>query len=197
MAQAGSTSRIPRDEGAERLIAAVLDLGSAGPIARLTVRDIASAAGLQTMHLKRYFGSRNELLLAVSNRLMQRIVDNVAERPLTEMFPILLNNADVTLRLRIVSHLLDEGVDPQSFDSDRTIYMRIAERIAEVNHVDERTARTYALVIQLVLQGSQIMGDVNGLDAPQRKDIFDLLVALAPELHTAESRLAWQPAREG
>lgn len=191
MAKNGAGGRIPRDEGAELLIKAVLDLGRTGPIAKMTVRDIAAAAGLQTMHLKRYFGSRNELLLAVSNRLMNQIVDAVAERPLTEIFPILLNNPDVALRLRIVNHLIDEGLDPASFDSDRSIYMRIADRIAEVNHIDKRTARTYALVIQLVLQGSQIMGDANGLNARQRKDIFNLLVALAPELKDAETRLGW------
>ncbi len=191
MANKTAGTRIPRDEGAERLIAAVIELGRAGPIAKLTVRDIASAAGLQTMHLKRYFGSRNELLLAVSNRLMRQIVDAVAERPLTEIFPILLNNPDVALRLRIVNHLIDEGLDPGIFDSDRSIYMRIADRIAEVNHIDKRTARTFALVIQLVLQGSQIMGDANGLNSRQRKDIFNLLVALAPELKDAETRLGW------
>ena len=191
MAKNGAGGRIPRDEGAELLIKAVLDLGGTGSIAKMTVRDIAAAAGLQTMHLKRYFGSRNELLLAVSNRLMNQIVGAVAERPLTEIFPILLNNPDVALRLRIVNHLIDEGLDPGSFDSDRSIYMRIADRIAEVNHIDKRTARTYALVIQLVLQGSQIMGDANGLNARQRKDIFNLLVALAPELKDAETRLGW------
>lgn len=143
------------------------------------------------MHLKRYFGSRNDLLLAVSNRLMQQIVSAVAERPLTEIFPVLLNNPDVALRLRIVSHLLDEGMTPDSFDSDRAVYLRIADRISEVNHVDTRISRTYALVIQLVLQGSQLLGDANGLNAGERQDIFNLLVALAPELTDAETRLEW------
>lgn len=191
MPKKAAATRIPRDEGSERLIKAVLDLGRTGPIAKITVRDIAAAAGLQTMHLKRYFGSRNELLLAVSNRLMRQIVEAVAERPLTEIFPILLNNPDVALRLRIVNHLLDEGIAPDSFDSDRAVYLRIADRIAEVNLIDKRTARTYALIIQLVLQGSQLMGDANGLNAKQRKDIFNLLVALAPELKDAETRLGW------
>lgn len=191
MPKTGVSLRVPRDEGAERLILAVIELGRGGPIAKLTVREIASAAGLQTMHLKRYFGSRNQLLLAASNRLMQQIVDAVAERPLTEIFPILLNNPDVALRLRIVSHLLDEGANPTDFDSDRAVYLRIADRIAEVNRIDLRTARTYALVIQLVLQGSQLMGDVNGLNADQRQDIFNLLVALAPELRDAQDRLKW------
>lgn len=191
MPQTGVSTRIPRDEGAERLIHAVLDLGRAGTISKMTVRDIAATAGLQTMHVKRYFGSRNELLLAVSNKLMQRIVDAVAERPLNEIFPVLLNNSDVALRLRIVSHLIDEGVAANSFDSDRLVYLRVAERIAEVNHVDKKTAETYALVIQLVLQGSQLMGDVNGLNSDQRRDIFQLLVALAPELRDAETRLGW------
>lgn len=191
MAKKTAGTRIPRDEGAERLIAAVIQLGRAGPIAKLTVREIASAAGLQTMHLKRYFGSRNDLLLAVSNRLMQQIVSAVAERPLTEIFPVLLNNPDVALRLRIVSHLLDEGMAPDSFDSDRAVYLRIADRISEVNHVDTRISRTYALVIQLVLQGSELLGDANGLNAGERQDIFNLLVALAPELTDAETRLEW------
>lgn len=191
MPNTGASTRIPRDEGAERLILAVLALGRAGPVAKLTVRDIASAAGLQTMHLKRYFGSWNQLLLAASNRLMQQIVDAVAERPLTEIFPIFSNNPHVALRLRIVSHLLDEGADPTDFDSDRAVYLRIADRIAEVNPIDLRTARTYALDIQLVLQGSQLMGDVNGPNADQRQDIFNLLVALAPELRDAQAQLNW------
>lgn len=191
MPKKAASARIPRDEGAERLITAVLTLGRAGPIAKLTVRDIAASAGLQTMHLKRYFGSRNELLLAVSNRLMQQIVSAVADKPLSEIFPVLLDNPDVALRLRIVSHLLDEGLPPDSFDNDRAVYLRVAERISTVNHVDTRTAHTYALVIQLVLQGSQLMGDANGLNSAQRQDIFNLLVALAPDLHDAEARLGW------
>jgi len=191
MPKKAASARIPRDEGAERLISAVLTLGRAGPIAKLTVRDIAATAGLQTMHLKRYFGSRNELLLAVSNRLMQQIVSAVADKPLSEIFPVLLDNPDVALRLRIVSHLLDEGLPPDSFDNDRTVYLRVAERISTVNNVDTRTAHTYALIIQLVLQGSQLMGDANGLNSAQRQDIFNLLVALAPDLHDAEARLVW------
>lgn len=191
MTKTTSGARIPRDEGAERLIAAVIDLAQSGPIAKLTVRDIASSAGLQTMHLKRYFGSRNELLLAVSNRLMEQIVAALADRPLPAIFPVLQDNPNVRLRLRIVSHLIDEGLPPDSFANDRVIYLRIADRIAEVNQVDKRTARTYALLIQLVLQGSQLMGDANGLTPRQRKDIFNLLVALAPELKNAETRAGW------
>lgn len=184
-------ARIPRDEGSERLIKAVIELGKTTPVAKITVRDIAAEAGLQTMHLKRYFGSRNDLLLAVSNRLMEEIVAAVADRPLPTIFPLLQDNPNVTLRLRIVSHLLDEGLSPDSFANDRAIYLRVAERIAEVNHIDKRTARTYALIIQLVLQGSELMGDANGLTARQRKDIFNLLVALAPELKDAQSRTGW------
>jgi hypothetical protein len=93
--------------------------------------------------------------------------------------------------LRIVNHLLDEGVDPKSFESDRDIYMRIAERIAEVNNVGKRAARTYAFLIQLVLQGNHLMGEVNGLTARQRKDIFDLLVVLGASLKPSETALGW------
>lgn len=191
MSNKTSAARIPREYGTERLVDATIALGRTTPVAKITIRDMAAAAGLQTIHVKRYFGSRNDLLIAVSNRLMERIVDAVAEQPLPKVFPILQNNLDVSLRLRIVSHLLDEGISPDSFANDRDVYLRIADRISEVNKVSQRTARTYALLIQLVLQGSQLMGDANGLNPKQRKDIFGLLVALAPELKDAEDRIGW------
>jgi AcrR family transcriptional regulator len=186
-----SSTRISRESGSELLIEAVIELARTTPVARLTVRDIASTAGLQTMQLKRYFGSRNELLVAVTNVLMKRIMDPLFELALPQIFPLLQKNEDVALRLRIVNHLLDEGVDPKSFENDRDIYLRIAERIAEVNNVGKRTARTYALLIQLVLQGNHLMGDVNGLTARQRKDIFDLLVVLGAGLKPSETALGW------
>lgn len=186
-----TTPRVSREDGAELLIAAVLTLARTVPITKVTVRDIASQAGLQTMHVKRYFGSRNDLLVAVSNRLMERIVSAVAERPLDRMFAFLQGNKDVDLRLRIVNHLLDEGVEPREFTNDRGIYLGIAERISAVNGVDMRTARTYALVIQLVLQGNALMGAADGITAAERRDIFNLLVALAPQLPAAESFLDW------
>ena len=186
-----SPSRIPRDEGAEKLIEATLHLARTMPIAKIGVRDIATEAGLQTMHVKRYFGSRSELLLAVSNRLMERIIAPLADSPLTQIFPHLQQNPDVALRLRLVNHLLDEGVSPDSFANDQSLYIGIAERIATVNKVSKKTARTYAFIIQLVLQGNHLMGDVNGLTSRQRKDIFNMLVVLGGSLASAEKTLGW------
>ena len=178
-------------EGSARLINATIELAKSTPIAKLTVRDIAATADLQTMHVKRYFGSRSGLLLAVSNTLMDRIVAPLIDLPLTKIFPILQTNSDVVLRLRIVNHLLDEGMTPDSFDNDRIIYMKIAERIAEVNNVNQRTAITYSLLIQLVLQGNHLMGDVNGITTKQRNDIFNLLVVLGSQLGLSETALNW------
>ena len=178
-------------EGSARLINATIELAKSTPIAKLTVRDIAATADLQTMHVKRYFGSRSGLLLAVSNTLMDRIVAPLIDLPLTKIFPILQTNSDVVLRMRIVSHLLDEGMTPDSFDNDRIIYMKIAERIAEVNNVNQRTAITYSLLIQLVLQGNHLMGDVNGITTKQRNDIFNLLVVLGSQLGLSETALNW------
>ena len=178
-------------EGSARLINATIELAKSTPIAKLTVRDIAATADLQTMHVKRYFGSRSGLLLAVSNTLMDRIVAPLIDLPLTKIFPILQTNSDVVLRMRIVSHLLDEGMTPDSFDNDRIIYMKIAERIAEVNNVNQRTAITYSLLIQLVLQGNHLMGDVNGITTKQRNDLFNLLVVLGSQLGLSETALNW------
>ncbi len=187
-----TTTRISRDAGAELLIEATITLARTTPIAKVGVRDIATEAGLQTMHVKRYFGSRNELLLAVSNRLMERIMQPLVDSPLPQIFPHLQKNPDINLRLRIVSHLLDEGTDPSAFATDQSIYLGIAERIATVNKVSKRTARTYAFIIQLVLQGSNLMGDVNGLTARQRKDIFNLLATLSGALGSSENILGWK-----
>ena len=183
--------RIPREDGAELLVRAAIELAKEKPVAKVTVRDIASRAGLQTMHVKRYFGSRNDLFVAVSNHLMTRIVDALTDKPLDKVFPWLQRSQEVTLRLRIISHLIDEGVPPSRFSDDHTVYLRIAERIAVVNNVGSRTARTYAHVIQLVLQGNRLMGDVNGLTTRERSDIFELLALLSSSLPTVEKMLDW------
>ncbi len=191
MPDSSTVTRFSSSEGSARLINATIELAKSTPIAKLTVRDIAATADLQTMHVKRYFGSRSGLLLAVSNTLMDRIVAPLIDLPLTKIFPILQTNSDVVLRLRIVNHLLDEGMTPDSFDNDRIIYMKIAERIAEVNNVNQRTAITYSLLIQLVLQGNHLMGDVNGITTKQRNDIFNLLVVLGSQLGLSETALDW------
>jgi AcrR family transcriptional regulator len=191
MPDSSTVTRFSSSEGSARLINATIELAKSTPIAKLTVRDIAASADLQTMHVKRYFGSRSGLLLAVSNTLMDRIVAPLIDLPLTKIFPILQTNSDVVLRLRIVNHLLDEGMTPDSFDNDRIIYMKIAERIAEVNNVNQRTAITYSLLIQLVLQGNHLMGDVNGITTKQRNDIFNLLVVLGSQLGLSETALDW------
>lgn len=187
----GASAPLSRESGAELLITSAIDIASRMPVSKVTVRDLVAAAGLQTMHVKRYFGSRNGLLAAASNRLMQRIVDDIVDRPLTEMLPYLLESEDIGLRLRIVNHLLSEGVPPSTFASDRGVYLRIAERISEVNGVGERTAHAYALVIQLVLQGNRLMGEVNGLNSDERHDIFGLLAAIGAALPGVESSLEW------
>ena len=191
MATKKDSSRISRESGAELLLASAISLAQTTPISKITVRDIASNAGLQTMHLKRYFGSRNELLVAVCNRMMETIVEDIFDKPLPQIFPYLQNSSAVELRLRIVSHLISEGVEPKVFSNDKSMYLRIAERIAFVNNVSKRTSQTYAFIIQLILQGDRLMGDVNGISKKQRKDIFDLLVVLGGGLSTAESALGW------
>ena len=191
MATKKDSSRISRESGAELLLASAISLAQSTPISKITVRDIASNAGLQTMHLKRYFGSRNELLVAVCNRMMETIVEDIFDKPLPQIFPYLQNSSAVELRLRIVSHLISEGVEPKVFSNDKAMYLRIAERIALVNNVSKRTSQTYAFIIQLILQGDRLMGDVNGISKKQRKDIFDLLVVLGGGLSTAESALGW------
>ena len=184
-------SRVSRKSGEELLLQAAIKLAETTPISKITVRDIASTAGLQTMHLKRYFGSRNQLLVAVSNRMMETIMESIFDTPLPQIFHYLQNSREVKLRLRIVSHLIAEGVEPKEFSNDKVMYLRIAERIATVNNVSKRTSLTYAFIIQLILQGDRLMGDVNGISKKQRKDIFDLLVVMGGGLGAAEKALDW------
>lgn len=180
-----------RESGAELLIEAVIDVAGRVPISKVTVREVAASAGLQTMHVKRYFGSRSGLLAAASNRLMQRIVEDIADRPLPDMLPYLLESSDIDLRLRIINHLMSEGEPASTFVNDRDVYLRIADRISQVNGVGSRTAHAYALVIQLVLQGNRLMGEVNGLTSDERQDIFALLAATGATLPRVESALDW------
>jgi AcrR family transcriptional regulator len=93
-------TRIPQETGSDLLIQATLKLARERPISKVGLRDIAVEANLQTMHIKRYFGSRNELLIACTDRLMEIITLENIDKPLDQIFANFSNSKDIELRLR-------------------------------------------------------------------------------------------------
>lgn len=184
-------TRIPQETGSDLLIQATLKLARERPISKVGLRDIAVEANLQTMHIKRYFGSRNELLIACTDRLMEIITLENIDKPLDQIFANFSNSKDIELRLRIVNHLIDEGVPVARFSKSQDIYLQFGERISSVNNVGEHTARAYAYILQLVVQGNMLMGKANGLTPEDQLDIYQLLAALGSSLRTAEEKLNW------
>jgi AcrR family transcriptional regulator len=184
-------SRIPQETGSDLLIQATIKLARERPISKVGLRDIAAEANLQTMHIKRYFGSRNELLLACTDRLMEIITLENIDKPLDEIFVNFSNSKDIELRLRIMNHLLDDGVPVSRFSKSQNIYLQFGERISTVNKVGDHTARAFAYILQLVVQGNLIMGKANGLTPEDQVDIYQLLAALGSSLSAAEKKLNW------
>jgi AcrR family transcriptional regulator len=184
--------RISQESGTDLLITAAIKLMRNLPLSKVTLREIAAEADLQTIHIKRYFGSRNDLLVACSERLFADIAEENIGKSLDDIFANFTNSKDVELRLSIISHLLSEGVPPSRFEDERIYLAKFAERIAMVNKVSPKTAQTFANILQLVIQGNQLVGQVNGLNPQDRLEIYLLLSTLSGNLRAAEQILDWK-----
>lgn len=111
----------------------------------MSVRELASAAGVNHGLVHRYFGSKDGLLGAVLDDLAGRIAAALEDRDQ----PIGLDDPDVDAYWRVLARAILDGRDPGALQSDFPTFRALVERQAAAGHsaaeARERAAHVLAL----------------------------------------------------
>ncbi len=130
---------------------------------RVTVREVAERAGLHPALVNYYFGSKEELLQAVVDRVAGRLLARVAESADSD--------ADPKARLRAVLHSLVVGMSRESYAPRLIVEQVLFGREEVVDDFVERFASRQFAILDGVISEGRASGAFRDLDpnflAPQ------------------------------
>lgn len=159
-------SPITRAEGERRLIEAAAELVRTRPFSEVGVRDIAQLADVNHGFVHNWFGSKNDLLLAVVRKQFRELADDVRA---AEPGQPALNFIDpkVTSVVRLVLWLDLEGVDTRRLFDDMPILDALVARYVEVEKIDPKIAREAAIQAISIGLGAGTFSPILGMDKPE------------------------------
>ena len=138
-------SPITRAEGERRLVEAAYQLTQDRPISEVGVREIATLADVNAGFVHTWFGSKNDLLIAVVKQQLTEIAaDAVRAAPGTAA----LNFEDPKLlsTIRLLLWLQLEGVEIQNLLDNKIILDTLTKRFIEIENIDPKIARQAATI---------------------------------------------------
>lgn len=157
----------------------------------VTVRDITAAAGLNMVHITRYFGSRAELLFDVSEELNERLIRKAREEIAAEPSRV-LGFEEVNMRLRVIMALRSEGFDMTRFqESEKRIFTAFSQFLVRTRGIDSTVADVHTVKILLVLQALNLMSEANGLSDDQISRTITLLMHETVHANESARQLGW------
>ena len=159
-------SPITRAEGERRLIAAATELIQKRPYSEVDVRDIAELADVNHGFVHTWFGSKNDLLLAVVRQQFQELADVVRS---AEPGQPALNFYDprVVSVVRLVLWLDLEGVDTGNLFEDMPILDALTARFVAVENIDPSIARAAAIQAISIGLGAGTFSPILGMDTTE------------------------------
>jgi AcrR family transcriptional regulator len=159
-------SPITRAEGERRLIAAATELIQKRPYSEVGVRDIAELADVNHGFVHTWFGSKNDLLLAVVRQQFQELADVVRS---AEPGQPALNFYDprVVSVVRLVLWLDLEGVDTGNLFKDMPILDALTARFVAVENIDPSIARAAAIQAISIGLGAGTFSPILGMESAE------------------------------
>jgi AcrR family transcriptional regulator len=146
----GVRGRPPKDKSAPRgpvqvqraAIDAAAELFADRGIAAVTVRDVATAAGVNPALVHRYLGGKDEVVRAVLAALLDRVRADF-ETLVAEDIALLPDEPEQALGIyqQIVAHLVIEGRDIRDYQTEFPLVQFVIDEIQRQTEVDEQTAR--------------------------------------------------------
>ena len=138
-------SPITRAEGERRLIEAAAQLTQDRPISEVGVREIATLADVNAGFVHTWFGSKNDLLIAVvKQQIAELAADAVRAAPGTAALNFEDPKMVSTIRLLLWLHL--EGVPIQNLFYNKIILDTLTKRFIEIENLDPKIAREAATI---------------------------------------------------
>lgn len=162
-------SPITRAEGERRLIDAATQLTKERPYSEVGVRDIAAVADVNHGFVHTWFGSKNDLLLAVVRRQFQVLAENVlAAEPGTPALDFF--DPEVVGVVRLVLWLDLEGCDTSNLFSNMPILDALTARYIDVEKIDPAIARQAAIQAIAIGLGAGTFAPILGMDNQKRQN---------------------------
>lgn len=158
-------SPITRAEGERRLIEAAFQLVHERPFSEVGVRDIAALADVNHGFVHTWFGSKNDLLLAVVRRQFLELAESVqrAEPGQPAMY---FFDPNIVVIVRLVLWLNLEGVDTSNLFNDMPILDALTLRYVDVEKIDPAIARQAAIQAISIGLGAGTFAPILGMEKP-------------------------------
>lgn len=181
-------SPISRAEGEQRLVNAALELIRTQPFSAVGVRDIATLADVNHGFVHTWFGSKNDLLLAVIKQLSDQFTEVIVNAPAgtIALDPF---SPDVQLFNRLAVWLNLEGVDTRSVLQGQPIISTLTQRFIDVEGLDPSIARAAAIQATAIGIGAASFAPVMDLT-----DAADLASVLSLWRHNVGLLAKYPPA---
>jgi AcrR family transcriptional regulator len=158
-------SPITRAEGERRLIEAAYQLVHERPFSEVGVRDIAALADVNHGFVHTWFGSKNDLLLAVVRRQFLELAETV-QRAEPGQPAIYFFDPDIVVIVRLVLWLNLEGVDTSNLFNDMPILDALTLRYVDVEKIDPAIARQAAIQAISIGLGAGTFAPILGMEKP-------------------------------
>lgn len=195
-------SRVSRAEAVQRFLEAAISLIDQKPIPDISVQEIADTAGLNHGYVFRYFGTRIDLLIAVTEELAQRAkAVTLAEAQKREVESSKVARMDLTLlaagqefrqkRMRIVMYLMSCGVDAKIFGPEtRLVSMQMADELQKLG-ISRRTAEALALRSGVLVFASNFLAEAFGLTQQDIEDGQKISLREIAQARDIQQALGW------
>jgi AcrR family transcriptional regulator len=165
-------SPITRAEGERRLIEAAYQLVHERPFSEVGVRDIAALADVNHGFVHTWFGSKNDLLLAVVRRQFLNLAETVQQaepgQPAINFF-----DPNVVVVVRLVLWLNLEGVDTSGLFNDMPILDALTVRYIDIEKIDPSIAKQAAIQAISIGLGAGTFAPILGMEKPS--DILPIM----------------------
>jgi AcrR family transcriptional regulator len=167
-------SPISRAEGERRLIDAAIQLVREKPFSEVGVRDIAAVADVNHGFVHTWFGSKNDLLIAATRRLVEQAAANVANVPPGQQ-AINPFEPDIQLAIRLSIWLDLEGTNARDLLKEMPIITALTQRFIDVEGISPAIAQLAAVQATAIGIGVVTFAPLIDVDDPARvAEIFTL-----------------------
>ena len=155
-------SPITRAEGERRLIEAATELVQTRPYSEVGVRDIAERADVNHGFVHTWFGSKNDLLLAVVRQELRKFAEEVSSAEAGQP-ALFFFDPRIISTIRLILWLDLEGVDTRDLFDNMPILDALTARYTEVEKIDPTIARAAAIQAISIGLGAAAFSPVMGM----------------------------------
>lgn len=194
--------RVSRDEAIAKFLETTINLLQTRTVSDITVQEIAAAVGLNHGYVFRYFGSRLDLLVAVTDELadralfavrteMERRVAEDVVTPLGDLSLVGLGRPFTMKRAFLVQYLVSCGVSAERFGPKAREMNQTTVDTLTQQGLSPRMAQAQAIKISVMLWAQISLAAQMGVSNEEANDLFFLTVDELNHPQESEKRLGW------